>query len=576
MNAKKLITTLGAALLVGCFTLETIPAKTLVPTEKVIYMPDVTEEMTFDTFWSDRQEDPDTVLMTASEISDRNRAFLSAEGTGMTDIVNLPETVDGITLSAKLSESAKTESDGFIGKKYDSAGNPITEGYFDEMVENCTNPDALEVQPVQYAVAVNRTNLLLFPMDGAICDDPDDPDFDNNFESMIRVNEPLVIRSVSKDKRFYNVYSTHSPCFWIPAEDVAVCKDKAEWLNAWVIEDEDALVVYGDKVVTEDSNFQPETANRLLPMGTVLRLATDAEVAANPMIGNRAGYNNHVVWMPVRNTNGSYKKMLTLISQHAKVSEGFLPLTKANIAKVAFGSLGNEYGWGGMLTSDDCSGYVRDIYKCFGFEMARNTTCQAKQPMKKYVFESSEDPAEQEAIDAEKKAVLDMLPLGSVLFFSGHEMMYLGSVDGKYYVISSTSSIMNPDGSGRQRARSVMLNTLDIKRANGKTWLTSLHTLSVPYMEENAELLPDIKPYKITAEKRSKALYIEAPEGCTVTVTTDSKILKKGKKYVKELSYVSTAKEAKIKVKKALKEGTVFTVQIEKEGFNTRTEVVTV
>ena len=36
--------------------------------------------------------------------------------------------------------------------------------------------------------------------------------------------------------------------------------------------------------------------------------------------------------------------------------------TKANIAKVTFSALGNIYGWGGSLNSDDCSGYMRNVY----------------------------------------------------------------------------------------------------------------------------------------------------------------------------------------------------------------------
>ena len=150
-------------------------------------------------------------------------------------------------------------------------------------------------------------------------------------------------------------------------------------------------------------------------MGTQLKLASDEEIAAAGSIINRAGYNNHVVWMPVRNEDGSYSKMLSLISESAKVSEGYLALTRNNIAKVALSSLGDEYGWGGMLSGEDCSGYVRAIYKCFGFEMARNTSWQKAMPVKKFDLS--------EMSDEEKLQLLDTLPLGAVLFFPGHEMM---------------------------------------------------------------------------------------------------------------------------------------------------------
>ena len=112
--------------------------------------------------------------------------------------------------------------------------------------------------------------------------------------------------------------------------------------------------------------------------------------------------------------------------------------------------------------------------------MARNTTWQKAMPVKSFDLS--------EYTDEQKMELLDMLPLGAVLFFSGHEMLYLGHEDGKYYVISATSSIMNPDESGRQRARSVMINSLDIKRANGNTWLTSLNYATIPYYDSEHEL----------------------------------------------------------------------------------------
>ena len=48
-------------------------------------------------------------------------------------------------------------------------------------------------------------------------------------------------------------------------------------------------------------------------------------------------------------------------------------------------------------------------------------------------------------------------------------MMYLGKHAGSYYVVSTVSSLMSPWSGKRQRTRDVQINTLDIKRANGKT-----------------------------------------------------------------------------------------------------------
>ena len=101
-------------------------------------------------------------------------------------------------------------------------------------------------------------------------------------------------------------------------------------------------------------------------------------------------------------------------------------MTEKNIANVALEALGNTYGWGGALLSDDCSGYIRNVYKCFGLELARNTTWQSAMPM---VNVNMTDMCREERL-----TVLDALPFGSILFFNGHEMLYLGKENGKYYV----------------------------------------------------------------------------------------------------------------------------------------------
>lgn len=165
-----------------------------------------------------------------------------------------------------------------------------------------------------------------------------------------------------------------------------------------------------------------------------------------------------------------------------------MPLTKENISKVVFSALGNTYGWGGSLNSDDCSGYMRNVYKCFGMELARNTTWQSSMPMAKVNM--------QYMAKEEKIKFFDELPFGTILYFSGHEMMYLGCQNGKYYVISAVGTIMQPENpSVRQRIRSTIVNTLDVKRANGNTWFDELTVALVPYFNISENALPEYEWY---------------------------------------------------------------------------------
>ena len=444
------------------------------------YLPDVTAEMTESTYWSNLQPAPNAVLMTQSEIAQRNAESYAASGTGMYDLKNLPATINGVSQRDALLSSGRSDANYYLGWTYESSGKKADQAFYETMVQNMIDPNAQTAQPIRYAIAVNRTTLHTFPSNEQILDDPADPDFDYQHLAAVRVNEPLAIYGRSADGAFYLVRSVCCSG-WIPAEDVAVCSDKAEWLSAWDFPAEETLVIWGT-YTTAYSNFAPSVSNRLLTQGTTLQRVELPD--RNTLVNNRAAYHNHVVYLPVRNADGSYSKMLCLIAEHAEASTGYLPMTQANIAKVAFSLLGDAYGWGGMLMAEDCSGYIRDVYKCFGLELARNTTWQQKMPV--YQKSISGLTAEQ------KTEAIRALPLGATLYFSGHEMMYLGCVDGKLYVVSAVSSIMNPDVSGRrQRARDVMINTLELKRANGNTWLSDLNAVSVAYYPVGANLLAE-------------------------------------------------------------------------------------
>lgn len=445
------------------------------------YLPDVTSEMSSPSFWTEETD----VLMSYDEIEKLNKETVSTEGTNMYDLKNQPEVIDGIALNEAILKSSGADASYFLSWTYFGNGERATQAGFDKIIENTQNPDAEKEQKVIYGIATKRTELLALPCDIALLDTPSDPDTDNRYLVGVRVNEPVVITSKSKDG---NYYLAKSVCCsgWIPSDCVAICKDKEEWLSAWDIADEDSLVIWGDKVYTEYSNAGKETSELMLTMGTVLEIAKD--INPNELIDLRAAYNNHVVWIPIRNEDGSYSKKLTLISESEDVSEGYLPLTKENIAKIAFSALGNIYGWGGSLYSEDCSGYVRNIYKCFGFELARNTTWQTLMPMAKVDMKNM---AKEERIK-----ILEGLPFGTILYFSGHEMMYLGQKNGKYYVISSVGTIMQPENSSiRQRISSVVVNTLDTKRANQNTWLEELIAAIVPFYSADESKLPKYEWY---------------------------------------------------------------------------------
>ncbi len=470
------------------------------------YMPGVTEEMTDPAFWSGLTEDPDALLATPEEIARIHAAALLTEGSNMNDLKNLPKTFDGTARLEALMKVAADDTEYYLGWTWDQNGKKLEQEDFDRIAANIIDPDASEEMPLRYGVAVNRALLLVFPWDGQILDDPADFDFDYQALVGIRVNEPVAVYTTSADGKYYQVLT--SCCSgWVRAQDIALCADRDEWLSAWDLPAEKRLVFWGDRMYTDYSNTAPQTSCRMITMGTVLERMDETDPDA--LVINRLPLHNYAVYLPVRNEDGSYGKTPALINARERVSEDYLPLTSENLAAVALASLGDAYGWGAGLNNEDCTSLNHSVFCCFGLDLPRNGTWQWPLSMPKvdigcYTLE-------------EKEALLDALPMGTLLNFPGHQMMYLGKVAGSYYVVSTVSSMMSPYSGKRQRTRCVQINQLDTKRANGMTWMQALNRVYIPwqYLEEGEEyplpVLPDCHEY--TAFCLEKGLIDPYPTG---------------------------------------------------------------
>lgn len=455
---------------------------------EIKYMPDVTADMAHASYWAKLYDNADEIILNPEEIKAFNEDTYIASGTMVMDLRTIKDTFDGKARNEAIRSSATADAEYYFGWTYGSDGKKAEWSYYEKMINNCIDPKARTTMPIRYAVAVERTTLHVFPTHEPIWDDPADHDFNYQYLSAVQVNDPLVIYTTSRDGKFYLARSRDCSG-WIPAEDVAICKDKAEWESAWVIPEDQVLVVYGNKEYTDESYTAPETARRMLGQGTRLELVTDLE--PDQLVNNRSPYHNYVIYLPVRDEDGRYEKKMALLPETAKVSVGFLPLTMENIAMVALQNLGDAYGWGGMMDVEDCSGLIRTIYACFGLEIGRNGNWQWNMNMEKIDMANM-------SIE-EKLLILDELPLGAALCFSGHEMMYLGKENGKYYVISTVSSIMSPDTGKRLRTRDVMINTLDVKRANGQSWLQALNMAFMPCyakLEGKTYDFPEVQWYR--------------------------------------------------------------------------------
>ncbi len=420
--------------------------------ESTFKAPNVTAEMHTAGFWHNKKNCSTEIIMTEKEIADFNRAVLDTPATYTNDLAAVEGTYNGTEL-AELNANFESPAGLFLN------GKAVEESYYEAIRENIRKSPVTDNMPYRFGFAVNRTVMKAYPYEDYLSDDPTDPEWDNLVSAAIAVNEPLVLLFTTADGKFT---MARSQCCsgWVPTADIGFCKDKAEWEK--YINPDKFLVVTGEKVYLEPS-ADADLNEKMLTMGTVLPLVTKDTGS----VSFRLPWSNYVVKMPARNEDGSFYQKDALIPANRDVNVGYLPYTSANVVTQAFKSLGNRYGWGGMMNAQDCSSYAREVYRCFGFELPRNTTWQSAMPADVTVMS--------EMTDDEKKAVLDTLPAGAILIFPGHEMLYLGEDNGLYYTINDVSSLVSPEQPGVIiRPRSVVVNDLSTLRANGTTWLTNL------------------------------------------------------------------------------------------------------
>lgn len=503
----------------------------------------VTNEMCKASYWKEKTiVDADKVLLDFDGVAKVNQDAIDGSGTKVFDLTEMKSTYSAS--KASISNGLKYDSSDYYKSRnlYVDGAKIDNESFFNTMAQNAYDSAYDGLTDTQYAVCTRFAELLAYPMAGFLGYSANDTD-DEKVNAGLVVNEPVVIRQrVENDgKVFYFCYSTNCTG-WVDSESLALCKDKAEWLDAWQVDlkAKDFLVITQDKLTLEPSYITPQVANTKLTLGTILKLVPQSEIPKN--IGERGTWNNYVVYMPVRNDDGTYKRDVALIAQHYNVSVGFLPLTQSNILDIAFSCLGNRYGWAGMLESYDCSLYTRTIYRCFGFELPRNTNWQQLVPNTKIDVSSM--------TDTQKEAFIETLPAGALLFFPGHTMMYIGSENNVNYSISATGSLSDSQGELEiQSMYSVIVNPLTTRRGNGTTWLNNVDGIVLPMgmtsIDDciikatnnrisvkfgNKELIEGLN-YTVKAEngkatfeginnfKNSKAVTISAPKTLTLSST---------------------------------------------------------
>lgn len=302
---------------------------------------------------------------------------------------------------------------------------------------------------MRYGVVTRRANLRLLPEAAGWFESAGDVHYDTLQATALDPAEPVAVLGDSYDKKFAFV-RTRFYDGWLAKSDFAET-DRTTWDG--FVHPTDFAVVTANK--TTIANGAGESL--LFQMGAKIPLAAGANGAK-------------VLLMPVSD-NGALKIVKRPVAFDDTLHEGFLPCTENNFVRQGFRFLGDEYGWGGLDDSVDCSSFVGDVYRSMGIELPRDADQQAKS-MPKVVDLSGMG-------EADRLAALEACVPGTLLANNTHVMMYLGQDDdGTPIVLQSMSSWFSFGSDyGKHYLRKVIASTATFLNFSGVPYINGVHYL---------------------------------------------------------------------------------------------------
>jgi cell wall-associated NlpC family hydrolase len=381
-------------------------------------LPNVTAEMERPGFWVKKIKNPTNLLLTPEKIHNMNEENLKRQDLRLSRIRDLKENWTREEILSLLKED--WEDFGRTGEvRYGKNGSPLGEVFWNKVRNNMNQDSVQENNRMFLALIVKQTDIRVFPTDQPSMSTPNNDAFDRFQHSSISVGSPVGIYHFSQDKKWAYV-QTQFIRGWIQTRDLAMAKEKVEVVD--YEQAKDRLVVTGNfvSVFGDPSLRQPAFT---VQMG-------DSFPFLSALGGNKDTRAFYVVHIPSREGRGSLSTRKGYIRAGEDVHRGFLPYHQENLARQAFKMLHHPYGWGDRLGGRDCSRFIMDLFRTFGILMPRNSKEQA-------MVGVNPGSAEEKPIKEKRKILDQSIPLATTLRLPGHIMLYLGTNQGKHYVIHS-------------------------------------------------------------------------------------------------------------------------------------------
>jgi cell wall-associated NlpC family hydrolase len=401
----------GSAIARDTRTTTATPAPEPVPRE--VALPGWSEAKLDAGHWIARWPEAESVRLDAAAVAARNARLFEVDAS-VTRLDALPVSMTGEAIRERVLKLSTLST----APRYFADGRLVAEADRQRWLAalNLAAFDNVDkdARPLGWALVTQRAPLRAFPTLERVFSAPGDTDIDRFQESAFFPGTPVAVLHASADGRWrFVIGATYAA--WIP-EGVLATTERDTALG---------FAARATRVVLEPVArlaHTPEAAavsGLALDMGVALPERRDWPLSE--AVNGQGALAAHVVEMPIRGADGALVVANALLPRSEASHDGPLPASRANLLRQAFRFLGERYGWGHDYGSRDCSGFVNEVYRSVGLVMPRNTRDQAVS-----AGFAKHTPIPAEWTRAQRRAAVDALRPGDLIYIPGHVVMVVG------------------------------------------------------------------------------------------------------------------------------------------------------
>lgn len=386
-------------------------------------------------FWVANNPMGETVILDGQKIKKLQRQMY-ATPTGLVELGAYPQKIRSKRIYPALTDYSVLQGDVYC------SGRLADAGYKQELQAETDAENLPKYLRPQYAVTVEHTDVRTLPESRGLFNSPEDREFDLLQETTLEVGEPVLILHRSRSGSFCYIQACNYTG-WVETTHLAVT-ERETWLD--FLRPENFLVTTG--------------ARTYLPVGEKQLFCS---------LGTRLPWESregtgYWLQLPTRDGAGNLAVKRYLLSDAQGWHDGYLPYTENNVVRLAWKFLDLPYGWGGLNESQDCSGLVYAVYRTMGICLPRNADMQMLTAGQHKILEGKKY--------WQRLHTLNSLPTGSGVYMDGHCGIYIGSVEGRPYVIHALGSYKR--NGVKQRVMQVVVSDFEWMLKSGNCFMERL------------------------------------------------------------------------------------------------------